>query len=77
MIDLDINSMYPILDKIVGGHNFNKTYWPYVKMISWDQYHKAERWCYANFKSRNWRNQGLWFAFKKETDFTLFMLKWA
>ena len=63
-------------DIMVGGHTFNQRYWPYVKMVLWNQYFDAERWCYQNFKSRNWRSQGQYFAFKRKEDYTFFMLRW-
>jgi hypothetical protein len=66
-----------VFNKAIGGHNFNAKYWPHFKMVSWDQLFEAERWCYANFKSRNWRNQGMYFAFKREQDYLLFVLKWS
>lgn len=62
---------------MVGGHTFNQRYWPYVKMVSWDSIWRAERFCYDNFKSRNWRNQGQHFAFKRHEDAALFMLRWS
>lgn len=64
----------------------NKKYWPYqitldskdVKYIT-DKDHR-ERWCYENFKSRNWNCYGWYpktFAFKREEDAVLFALKWS
>lgn len=61
----------------VGGYNFNLKYWPHVTMVTWQHVLDAERWCYKNFKSRNWRNSGQFFAFKREQDFLLFTLKWS
>jgi hypothetical protein len=55
-------------------HTFNPNYWPHVKTLPWDKMFKAERWCYDNLKSRNWRNQGVHFAFKREQDYMMFML---
>lgn len=66
-----------IFDKAIGGHSFNEKYWPHIKTISWNQLFEAERWCYQNFRSRNWRNQGLHFAFKREQDYALFLLRWS
>jgi hypothetical protein len=60
----------------------NKKYWPYhveVKETSYSVFVKAddaERWCYNNFKSSEWRNVGNYFAFKREQDALLFTLKW-
>lgn len=62
---------------IVGGHTFKPKYWPYIKTIDWMNYTQAERFCYSNFKSRNWRSQGQHFAFKREEDYLLFTLKWG
>ena len=53
----------------------NKKYWPHQHTVS--NKADAERWCYENFKSANWRNVGETFAFKNETDCTFFMLKWG
>jgi hypothetical protein len=79
MFDTDINSFYPytLPNKTIGGHSFNAKYWPHVKMLSWIQVHEAERWCYANFKSGNWRSRALHFAFKREQDYMLFLLRWS
>lgn len=70
----DIGSIF---NKAIGGHNFNEKYWPYVKMLSWNQIKDAERFCYASFKSRNWRNQGLHFAFKRKQDYEWFLIRWT
>lgn len=53
----------------------NKKYWPHhivVKDVA-----GAERWCYDNLKSSEWRNVGKYFAFKSSADATMFTLKWA
>jgi len=50
----------------------NKKYWPHQVMVS--DIIVAERWCYANLNSRNWRNVGVYFAFKKGEDATWFTL---
>ena len=59
----------------------NKKYWPYqFAMLSTehvDQLATLERWCYDNFKSGDWRNYGLRFAFKRQEDAVLFRLRWA
>ena len=61
----------------------NKRYWPYqFKMLNnqgdaWQQVADLERWCYDNFRSGDWRNFGLHFAFKRREDATMFALKWA
>jgi hypothetical protein len=52
----------------------NKKYWPHQhETINWME---AEKWCYENFKSANWRNVGKTFAFKHGQDSTLFALRW-
>ncbi len=66
-----------VFNKAVGGHNFNPKYWPYTKMVSWDRLFEAERWCYDNIKGRYWKNQGMYFAFKRKDDFALFTLMWS
>ena len=65
-----------IMDIMVGFEN-NKTYWPYAKKVEWNEYNEAEKFCYKHFKSRNWRSYGMYFAFKREADYTLFLLRWA
>lgn len=61
---------------------FNKKYWPYqFRMLPppepWEYVHQLERFCYDHFASGNWRNNGLLFAFKRESDATFFKLKWS
>lgn len=61
---------------------YNKRYWPHqCRMLpepdAWAQKEKLERYCYDNFKSGNWRNNGLYFVFKREADATLFLLRWG
>ena len=50
----------------------NKRYWPYQHKVANMQ--DAERWCYENLKSANWRNVGTVFAFKRGEDLTFFLL---
>jgi hypothetical protein len=56
---------------------YNKKYWPYqydvVREDRWD----IERWCWDNFKGRNWNSYGSKFVFKREKDAVLFALRWA
>ena len=66
-----------LVDRMIGGHDFNKTYWPYVKMVAWNEYAPAERFCYDNFKTKNWRNRGQHFAFKRKEDYEWFILRWS
>lgn len=59
-----------------SGHN--KKYWPYQHtMKAWSIVRPAEDWCYQNFKSRNWRNVGKYFAFKRKEDYEWFVLRWS
>ena len=59
---------------------FNRRYWPYQinvrpeerKLLTEDM----ERYCYDNFKTSDWRNDGRYFVFKREQDLTLFSLRW-
>ena len=53
----------------------NKKYWPHQVFV--DDKQSAERWCYENFKSSEWRNVGRYFAFKQGADATAFALRWA
>ena len=62
---------------------FNKKYWPYqvrlsdLPNFSMRNVEPAERFCYDNFKTSEWRNVSWYFAFKHEADFTFFMLRWG
>lgn len=62
---------------IYGFNGHNKKYWPYQIKLDLDKLLAAERWCYVNFKSRNWRNVGGSFAFKRQEDYEWFLLRWA
>ena len=66
-----------LLQKFVGGHTFNRRYWPYVIQMSFSDYDNAERFCYDNFRSRNWRSQGPYFGFKRKEDYEWFVLRWS
>ena len=59
---------------LVSPHK--KKYWPYQADVDWKKIREIERWCYTHFKSGNWRNNRQWFAFKREQDYILFVLKW-
>lgn len=84
-IDNDINSMYPWYTSVGLMKNqqnqehlmrvLNKKYWP--SHVTVKDTVQAERWCYANLKSSEWRNVGPYFAFKQEQDAIMFSLKWA
>ena len=54
----------------------NKRYWPY-QITTGNDVEAKERWCYENLRSRDWRNVGPYFAFKRGEDATLFSLRWA
>lgn len=61
---------------------YNKRYWPHQfrvlpKQDAWAQKTELERFCYANFEPKNWRNNGLYFVFKREQDATHFLLRWG
>lgn len=61
----------------------NKKYWPYqIRLDTPIIEHRftvqeCERFCYEHFKSGNWHNTGWYFAFKRGTDFSFFMLRWG
>lgn len=86
-IDNDINSMYPWYTSIglmQSQQNrehlmrvLNKKYWPVHITVGPTKIADAERWCYANLKSSEWRNVGTYFAFKQEQDSIMFSLKWS
>lgn len=90
MIDFDINSMYPSAVNRMRidargnlglggpGHGFNTRYWPHVTQVNHRTLTRdVERWCYTNLRSGNWRNNGTWFAFKREQDYMMFLLKFS
>lgn len=56
---------------------FNSTYWPYTLKVETHSMLPAERFCYQNFKSKNWRNRGTKFAFKRKEDYEWFVLRWS
>lgn len=61
---------------------YNKKYWPHQfrmlpKEDAWAQKVELERFCYDTFKSGNWRNNGLYFVFKREQDASHFLLRWG
>jgi hypothetical protein len=64
---------------------FNKKYWPHqIRLrtvenneLSHHNVEKMERFCYDNFKSREWNNHNRYFVFKREEDLTFFMLRWG
>ena len=61
-----------------GFEGHNKKYWPHQHVVrGWSMVRPAERWCYQNFKSRNWNNVGKYFAFKRKEDYEWFLLRWS
>lgn len=62
--------------------HYNKKYWPHqFRMLpepdAWEQVCRLEAFCYEHYRSGNWRNNGLYFAFKKEADAMHFILRWG
>lgn len=73
-----INRLSRKIDKMnvtVGGPMLKHKYWPYQVYIEWDKVKEAERFCYDSFKSRNWRNHGAFFGFKKKNEWVWFKLR--
>lgn len=62
---------------IASFQNFNPTYWPHVLKVETHNMIPAERFCYQHFKSKNWRNLGTKFAFKRKEDYEWFILRWS
>lgn len=61
---------------------YNKRYWPHqFRMLpesdAWEQVCRLEAFCYDNFRRADWRNNGLYFVFKREVDATHFLLRWG
>lgn len=61
---------------------YNKKYWPYqYRMLpepdAWEQMCRLEAYCIDNFNKDAWCNNGLYFAFAKEEDAALFLLRWG
>jgi hypothetical protein len=83
--DSDISSMYPATSferSLIQNQKYimrvlNKKYWPHHVTLGPTKIEQAERWCYDNFKSSEWRNVGTYFAFKQGADATVFTLRWA
>lgn len=73
-----MSGMFKVLDKTYLNVDQNSRYWPYKMVIEdWYQISTAERFCYDNFKSRNWRNINRHFYFKRHEDAALFTLRWS
>lgn len=56
---------------------FNPTYWPYTLKVESPDMYSAERFCYQHFKTKNWRNKGTKFGFKRKEDYEWFVLRWS
>jgi hypothetical protein len=61
---------------------YDKKQWPYqfrmtYELDVWDQMCKLEAYCIDNFDRGTWRNNGLYFGFKRSDDATLFALRWV
>jgi predicted HAD superfamily hydrolase len=66
-----------LIQKWYEEKEINETYWPYQHQIKdWKHIYTVERFCYDNFKSKNWRNRGRTFAFKRKQDYEWFLLRW-
>lgn len=67
----------------VSMQTYNKKYWPYQIRITpnehqldhWELVADMQKFCYDHFKSGNWRNNGLYFVFKRQSDATFFSLR--
>lgn len=67
-----------LIQKMLDELNeFNTTYWPHTLEIKLHDVIPAERFCYQHFKTKNWRNKGTKFGFKRKEDFEWFVLRWA
>ena len=44
---------------------------------AWEQVCRLEAYCIENFQRKNWTANGLYFAFKRKEDATLFLLRWG
>jgi hypothetical protein len=56
----------------------NKNYWPHQYTINNQTTNiEVERWCYANFKGRYWRSLYGVYGFKREADYSMFLLRWS
>jgi hypothetical protein len=61
---------------------YNKKLWPHqFRMLpeqdAWEQMCQLEAYCIDNFDRGTWRNNGLYFAFKRPEDATIFALRWS
>ena len=61
---------------------YNRKHWPHqFRMLpepdAWEQMCRLEAYCIENFPHGTWRNNGLYFVFKREQDATHFLLRWG
>jgi hypothetical protein len=57
---------------------YSSRHWPYRVEIDEKVVGIAERWCYNNIRhSKNWRNEGKYFAFKNQQHSVMFALVWS
>lgn len=68
-MDADTGSLF--------GKVFNTKYWPHQYYVNYLDRKEVERWCYDNFKSRNWNSYRNQFVFKRKEDAMLFALRWS
>lgn len=70
-----------IAQELVGvqpmGNSFNKKYWPHSVEMPYRHQAEIEKWCWQNFRGRYWRTRGSWIAFKREADYSWYMMKWG
>ena len=65
------------MEQWFGEAELNDKYWPYQFTIEdWQRIRETERFCYNSFKSKNWRNRGRFFGFKRKEDYEWFLLRW-
>lgn len=80
---MNTNSVHNLIDSQILAqlrklNKPSKTYWPHqIILTSWRDVNPAERFCYDNFKSSNWRNIGGDFYFKRKEDYEWFVLRWT
>lgn len=73
-----IRNIPKFLEMWRAEEELNNRYWPYqFEITEWEQVRHAERFCYNSFKSRNWRNSGRYFGFKRQQDYEWFLLGWV
>jgi Major capsid protein Gp23 len=72
-MDADTGSLFGRLT----AKGFNTKYWPHQYYVNYLDRREVERWCYDNFKSRNWNSYRNQFVFKRKEDAMLFALRWS